>query len=80
MKALLKKKTRIGTFYIMQSKDGYFHPVFDNESLGSYSSIIQAVDDISHDATFSVLHPVTSNLVDTSELGLPEDPSEWEHA
>ena len=40
--------------------------------------IAQAVDDLVLNATFSVLHPVTSKLLDTSELGLPEDPGEWE--
>ena len=78
MKALLQYKTKVGTFYIAQSSDGRFHPVFDDESLGSYASIAQAVDDLVLNATFSVLHPVTSDLLDTSELGLPEDPGEWE--
>lgn len=78
MKALLKYKTKVGTFYIAQSADGRFHLVFDDESLGSYISIAQAVDDLVHNATFSVLHPITSDLLDTSELGLPEDPGEWE--
>jgi hypothetical protein len=78
MKALLRHQTRIGTFYIAQSQNGRFHPVFDNEDLGSYANIMQAVDDLVNDATFSVLHPQTSDLVDTSELGIPEDPREWE--
>jgi len=78
MKALLSYVTRVGTFYIARSSDGRFHPVFNDESLGSYVSISQAVDDLVPDATFSVPHPVTSELLDTSELGLPEDPGEWE--
>jgi len=78
MKALLKYKTKVGTFYIAQSADGRFHPVFDDESLGSYISIAQAVDDLVHNATSSVLHPITSDLLDTSVLGLPEDPGEWD--
>ena len=75
---MLRYKTKVGTFYIAQSFDGRFHPVFDDESLGSYVSIEQAVDDLVLNATFSVLHPATSNLLDTSELGLPEGPGEWE--
>lgn len=78
MKTLLKYKTKVGTFYISQSDDGRFHPVYDDESLGSYVSIEQAIDDLVLDATFSVLHPDTSDSIDTSELNLPEDPKEWE--
>ncbi len=78
MRYILKHRTKIGTFYIAQSPDGRFHPVFDEESLGSYAHIEQAIDDLVLDATFSVLHPKTSERVDTSALGLPEDPREWE--
>ncbi|MEW8535827.1 MAG: hypothetical protein AB2565_12900 [Candidatus Thiodiazotropha endolucinida] len=77
MKLLLKWKTKIGIFFIAQSLDGRFHPVFDDEDLGSYVSIVHAVEDLANDATFSVLHPETSELVDTSDLGIPEDPNEW---
>jgi len=77
MKQLLKWKTKIGTFFIAQSTDGRFHPVFDDEDLGSYISIAHAVEDLVNDVTFSVLHPETSELVDTSVLGIPEDPHEW---
>jgi hypothetical protein len=56
MKALLKHQTRIGTFYVAQSQDGRFHPVFDNEDLGSYANIMQAVDDLVNDADFSEFH------------------------
>ena len=80
MKPILKHKTKVGTFYIAQSADGRFHPVFDDEDLGSYLSIVHAVDGFVHDATFSVLHPATSERLDTSELGLPEEPEEWEKA
>lgn len=80
MRALLKHRTKVGTFYIAQSPDGRFHPVFDNESLGSYVSIAHAVDDLVNDVTFSVLHPVTSELLDISALGLPEELGEWERA
>ncbi len=80
MRTLLKHATNVGTFYIAQSADGRYHPVFDNESLGSYRSIAHAVDDLVNDATCSVLHPDTSELLDTSTLGLPDDPREWARA
>jgi len=77
MKLLLSYRTKIGSFYIGQSPDGRYHPVFDDDSLGSYASIDQAAEDLVNNATFSVLHPSTLELVDTSALGLPEDWREW---
>lgn len=64
--------TRIGTFYIGEY-DGRFHPIFDDESLGSYATAQQAAEDLAGGHTFSV-----RGGVDTASLGIPEDVSEWE--
>lgn len=77
MRAILRYPTRVEAFYIAQSTDGRFHPIFDNESLGSYRSIAHAIDDLTNDTTSSVLHPETIELLDTSAFGLPDDPDEW---
>ena len=77
MKLILQFDTKVGPFYIGQSQDGRFHPIFDDESLGSYAQVWQATDDLAGNATFSVLHPTTSDLLDTSALGIPQDPNEW---
>lgn len=77
MRVILKFPTRIGVFYIAQSTTGRYHSIFDNESLGSYRSIAHAIDDLTNDATSSVLHTETFELIDTSALGLPDDPGEW---
>jgi hypothetical protein len=77
MNILLWYKTPMGTFYIGQSPDGRYHPIFDDESLGSYAEIWQATEDLANNATFSVLNPATGALMDTSMLGIPEDPEEW---
>lgn len=78
MKILLKYDTRVGTFFIGQSEERRFHPIFDEESLGSYIYDWQAVEDLANDVTFSVLHPETGELLDTSMLGIPESPGEWD--
>lgn len=78
MKRLYKYSTRAGKFYIALSRDGRFHPVYNDESLGSYESILQATDDLVCSATFSVLHPNSGAIIDTSELGIPDNPAEWE--
>lgn len=78
MRLLLQYHTRVGIFYIGQSTDGRFHPIFDNEDLGSYAKAWQATEDLANNVTFSVLHSETGALLDTSTFGIPEDPTEWE--
>ena len=73
MKLLYKFDTRVGTFYIGQSRDGRFHPIFDDESLGSYKHPWQAAEDLAGGHTFSV-----SGVDDTAVLGSPEHHTEWE--
>ena len=69
--------TTAGTFYIGQSDDGRFHAIYGNESYGSYSKDWQAAEDLAHNATFSIHHSTTGNLLDTSKLGIPENTSQW---
>lgn len=66
-------KTRDRIFYISQSEDGRFHPLFDGESLGSYHSPTAAAEDLAGGHTFSV-----AGVKDTSQLGIPYDLVEWE--
>lgn len=66
-------QTRIGTFYIVSTDDGRFHPYYDGETLGAYSSPQHAIDDLAGGHTFSI-----AGGVDTSTLGIPCDLGEWE--
>jgi hypothetical protein len=71
MKKLYYCETRIGQFYIAEH-NGRFHPLFDDESLGSYVSVKQAIEDLAGGYTFSI-----SSGIDTSELGIPDEVAEW---
>ncbi len=71
MKKLFVCNTRIGPFYIAEIK-GRFHPVYQDESLGSYARPEQAAQDLAGGHTFSV-----RGGVDTAALGIPEDLREW---
>ena len=73
MRKLYVWRTRVGPFYIAHSSDGRFHPVFGDESLGSYHSPASAADDLAGGHTFSV-----SGGYDTARLGIPSDIGEWE--
>jgi hypothetical protein len=72
MRKLYVWNTRIGPFYIAEY-EGRFHPVYRDESLGSYATPQQATDDLAGGHTFSV-----RDGTDTSTLGIPYDLSEWE--
>jgi hypothetical protein len=72
MRKLYIYRTRVGPFYIAE-QDGRFHPLFAEESLGSYATPEQAAEDLAGGHTFT-----PSSGCDTSELGIPDDVSEWE--
>jgi hypothetical protein len=71
MKRLYCWPTRIGAFYIAEHA-GRFHPVFEDESLGSYARPEQAAEDLAGGHTFSI-----SSGVDTATLGIPADLLDW---
>jgi hypothetical protein len=73
MKLLYKWDTRVGTFYIGQSADGRYHPIFGGDDLGSYLYPWQATEDLARGHKCSVV-----GIDDTSALGIPEHESEWE--
>ncbi len=73
MKKLYAWQSQIGWFYIVATANGQFHPMYDGETLGSYSTAQQAVDDLAGGHTFSI-----AEGTDTSKLGIPDDLGEWE--
>lgn len=72
MRKLFVWNTRIGPFYIAEYQ-GRFHPVFEDESLGSYATPQQAAEDLAGGHTFSI-----SSGIDTATLGIPDEVTEWE--
>jgi len=72
MRKLYSWKTRVGAFYIAEH-ERRCHVLFKNDSLGSYISPAQALDDLVGGHTFSAGHGI-----DTSELEIPDELSEWE--
>lgn len=72
MRKLFVWNTKIGPFYIAESQ-GRYHPVFEEEPLGSYATAQQAAEDLAGGHTFSI-----SGGIDTSTLGIPDEVTEWE--
>ena len=64
-------RTKSGVFSIVQRNDRW-HLKFNGESLGSYSTAVQAADDLVG-GRFSL-----PTGTDTATLGIPANLSEWE--
>ncbi len=73
MRLVYSFETRVGIFYIGRSKDGRWHPIFEDESLGSYHSAAAALDDLVGGHTFSL-----PRGIDSSKVGLPNELAEWD--
>ena len=71
MRKLYVYETSAGAFYIAEH-NGRFHPVFQEESLGSYATAQQAAEDLAGGHTFSL-----PGGIDPSELGVPEELEDW---
>lgn len=65
--------TQIGPFYIAMTSDRRFHPVYNDESLGSYARPDQAAEDLAGGHVFSI-----RGRVDIKALKIPADLGEWE--
>lgn len=72
---LLGYPTRKGPVFIARSSDGRFHPVWKDESLGSYPSAVAAIDDVAGGHTFS-----PSDGTDMDSLDISSDPGNWRPA
>lgn len=72
MKLIYGHKTPAGPVFIGQSPDGRFHPIWEDESLGSYHSAIAAMEDLSGGHTFT-----PSDGTDMGALGISADPGDW---
>ena len=71
MRKLYVYETSAGAFYIAEH-NGRFHPMFHDESLGSYATAQQAVEDLVGGHTFSL-----PGDIDPAELGVPEELEDW---
>ena len=71
MRKLYLYETSAGAFYIAEH-NGHFHPVFQEQSLGSYATAQQAAEGLAGGHTFSL-----PGGIDPSELGVPKDLGEW---
>jgi hypothetical protein len=72
MRKLFVWNTRVGPFYIAEM-NGRYHPVYDDERLGSYARPEQAAEDLAGGHTDSI-----RGGVDIASLGIPAELSKWQ--
>ena len=72
MRKVYRYKTSVGPFYIAEH-EGRYHPMFHDESLGSYADAQQAVEDLAGGHTFSI-----AGGIDPSAFGIPGRLEDWE--
>lgn len=77
MVKLLYFNTVVGTFYIVKVSDGTYHPYFDEHDLGSYTTIVDAIEGVAFDSSLVLIHPEMGDPLDPSDLGVPDDISGW---
>jgi hypothetical protein len=65
--------TEAGPIYIVLTEGGQFHPYYNGETLGAYSSPDQAVDEIIGGHTFA-----SAAGLDPATLQIPNDLADWE--
>ncbi len=78
MRILLSYPTDVGIFDIGQDENKKYHPIFNEDSLGVYASIQEAVDNLITNNVSKVIDPETNENIDTSKLGIPQNYTEWD--
>ena len=77
MTRLLYYPTVVGTFYICKDSDGEYHTCIEDHDLGTYDTLIDAIEGIAHDTSVILPHPEMGDPLDPTDLGVPDDISGW---
>lgn len=78
MDKLLKFESTAGTFYVARDDGKQVHIIFNDESVGIYGDIADAVDSFVNESGFYILHPELAYPLDTFDLSIPDDISGWQ--
>lgn len=78
MTKLLRFESTAGVFYVARGDDRRYHILFNDEIVGSYPDIADAVESFVHESDFYILHPELGYPLDTHDLSIPDDISGWQ--
>jgi len=69
--------TVVGIFYICKDTDGEYHPYIEEHDLGTYDTLVDAIEGIAYDTAVVLPHPEMGDPLDPTDLGVPDDISGW---
>lgn len=78
MHRFLKFDSTAGTFYVARDDVRQIHILFNDESVGIYEDIADAVESFVNESGFYILHPELAYPLDTFDLSIPDDISGWD--
>lgn len=74
---LFSYPTIVGTFYICKETNGTYHPCIEEHDLGTYDTLVDAIEGIAYDTSVVLPHPEMGDPLDPTDLGVPDDISGW---
>ena len=77
MTRLLYFNSTAGTFYVARDTSGRCHILFNEESMGVYADMVEAIESFVHESDFYIVHPEMGYPLDTHDLGIPDDIGGW---
>jgi hypothetical protein len=78
VRVILSYPTLQGLFELGQDKSKSYHILYDEESIGEYNSVQEAVDALINNQTKEIIHPETNEKIDASKLDIPRDYTQWD--
>lgn len=78
MTKILSFKSTAGMFYVARDGKGRFHILFNDESMGKYDDMVEAIESFVNESGFFIVHPEMGYPLDTFDLGIPDDISGWQ--
>ena len=74
---ILEFKSTAGLFHVARDEARQYHILFNDESMGSYPDMIEAIESFVNESGFYILHPEMGYPLDTFDLGIPDDIGGW---
>lgn len=78
MTKLLFFKSTAGVFHVARDEMKRYHILFNEESVGVYGDMVEAIESFVNESDFYILHPELAYPLDLFDLSVPDDISGWQ--
>lgn len=65
-------------FHVARDEQGIYHILFNDESMGTYPDMIEAIESFVNESGFYITHPEMGYPLDLFDLGVPDDIGGWQ--